>query len=141
MFEGDLIHQLKLWGAVGVLGVLPGTFFFGLILKHICKLYPKVILPYGRAIYIQFIAMLTVWLIMPALIMINQLGGNRLFWLSFNGILAIFITAFIYSKMIGHTESDPIGYVAGLRLSALMTLIAVVLKIPVNILQKIITNR
>jgi hypothetical protein len=97
MFEGNLIHQFKVWGAVGALAVLPAIIIFGVVLKHVCKLYPKVTLPCGRAVYIQFLAFLIVWLFMPVLIFVNQFGGNRIFWLSLNGILSIFVTALIYS--------------------------------------------
>ncbi len=140
MFEGNLIHQIKIWGAFGVVGFLPAALIFGVVLKHICKFYPKVFLPYSKAIYIQFLASLITWLIMLVLIFISQFGGNRTFWISLNGILSILVAAFIYSKKINRTESDPIGYVIGLKLSALISLIAIVLKVPINLLHKIITS-
>lgn len=139
MFQGDLINQFRLWLSIGIITILPTTFIFGFLLRCICKLYLKIEILYKRAFFIQFLGMFFCWLSIFFFAALSQFGGHKSIWITVTGVSSIFITAIFYSRMIKGIDSEPIGYISGLKLSSIVTLIAILIKIPVEMINKIIT--
>ena len=135
MFEGELIHQLKLWLAMGIYAVPLGSVFFGLLLRFLARRFFKVILSIGRAIWVQFVAMLFSWLFQLILVAISLLIHRQTLFQTVSGVASIFIGAGIYAKMLRDPESKPMGIRMGLILSAVMSLIAILLGIPIKLLR------
>ena len=137
MFEGGLNNQLKIWLFFGIyIGPL-ASIVFGIVLKFLARFFPKVSLSVGRAIFIQFVVSLFCWTFMLLLILLSQLIYIQVLWQTANGIASIFIGAVVYSKMIKHPELGQISFLKALKLSALITLIAIALGIPISLLESI----
>jgi hypothetical protein len=137
LFGGELNNQLKIWLCIGIYIVPMASIFFGIVLKFIARSFSKVGLSVGRAIFIEFIVNLLCWVFMLFLIFVSQLVYIQVLWQTGNGVASIFIRAVVYSKMIKHSELGQIGFQKALKLSALITLIAIAVRIPVSLLESI----
>lgn len=137
LFEGELSNQLKIWLFSGTYIVPLASIVFGIVLRFLARYFPKVSLSVGRAILIQFVANLICWTFVLLLILLSQLIHIQVLWQTVNGVASIFIGAVVYSKMMKHPELGQIGFQKALKLSAFITLIAVVLGIPISLLESI----
>ena len=88
-----------------------------------------------KALMIQFVGLLACWLFALFLIFASLVGGDQEIWQTINGVSAIFITAAIYSRMITYPGAGRIGFRKALVLSAIITLIGIILKIPIGMLR------
>ena len=135
MFEGELNHQLKVWLAIGIYAVPLGSILFGLLLRFLAKSFFKLILSIGRAMWVQFVAMLLSWLFQLVLVVMSLLIHNQILFHTLTGVASVFIGAGVYATMLRDPESKPMGIRRGLILSAVMSLIAIVLGIPIKLLR------
>jgi hypothetical protein len=79
--------------------------------------------------------MILPWIFTLILLVLTPVIQNQLLIQTLNGVAGFFIAAGVYSKMIKDPESVPIGMQTGLRLSAVMTLIIILLKILIKALR------
>ncbi len=138
MFEGDLNNQLRIWIGIGVYLVLIGSILFGILLKFITRLFPKIRLSFRRAILIEFIVFVLDWVLMLFLIFLSQLVHVQVLWQTVSGVASVFIGAVVYSKMIKDSQLGQIGFPIALKLSAWITLISILANIPLGLLESII---
>jgi hypothetical protein len=135
LFEGELNHQLKLWLAMGIYAVPLGSILGGLLLRFLAKVFFKVIPSIGRAIWVQFVAMFFSWLFQSILVGMSLLIHSQTLFQTLNGVASLFIGSIIYAKMLRDPESKALGIRRGLILSAVMSLIAILLGIPIKLLR------
>jgi hypothetical protein len=129
-----------MWFFIGIYIVPIASICFGIALKFVARCYSKVGLPIMRAIFIEFIVSLSCWVFTLFLIFLSQLTYIQVVWQTGNGVASIFIRAVVYSKMIKHSEWGQIGFQKPLKLSALITLIAIALGIPISLLESITSH-
>lgn len=131
----DIIHQFKLWLTITV-SVFPlAILIFSFLLKFLTKRFLKISLSFGRTIWVQFMAMILPWLFTLILLVLSPLLQNQVVIQTMNGVAGFFIAAGVYAKMLKNLESEPIGMRMGLRLSAVMTLIIILLRILIKALR------
>jgi vacuolar-type H+-ATPase subunit I/STV1 len=135
LFPQDTIHQFKLWLAITV-SVFPlAIVLFGFLLKFLTKRFWKISLSFERTIWVQFMAMILPWLFTLILLVLTPVIQNQVVIQTLDGVAGFFIAAGVYAKMLKDPESVPIGMQRGLRLSAVMTLIIIFLKISIQLLR------
>jgi hypothetical protein len=135
LFQGDLIKQLKLWLIMGIYAIPLGTALFGLLLRFLTKRFLNINLSIARTIWVQFVAILISWVFTLILLVSSLLIHNHTLFQSINGVTAVFIAGGVYARMLKDPELRPIGMTRGLRLSAVMMLIAILLHIPLKLLR------
>jgi len=135
LFELDLEKQLKIWIAFGLIIYPLAGIIFGLVLKFVVKKYLHISLSIGRSIFIQVVASFYCWLALGVFFAGSQVAGGQSVWQTINGVTTIFITGYCYSKMVKQQAIDSIGFPVGLKLSAIMTAIAIIIMIPINLMR------
>lgn len=135
MYQLDLTHQLKLWISLGIIIFPLSAAIFSVVLKYVVKSYLKIFLSFGKAFYVQLAASFFCWgfLIIP--IFGSQFLRNNTIWQTLTGVASILISAGCYSKMIKQKEGLVLGIHKGLKLSAIMTALAILILIPINMIR------
>ncbi len=131
MFQGDVITQLKLWLAMGIYIVPLASVLFGILLRLLLKGFLKISLPIRRVIWVQFVASLISWMFF---IVIDLMVRTQSLAATVSGVAALFISAVVYGRMLKDSELQAIGTKRGFMLSAATMLIAILLKIPLDLL-------
>ena len=124
-----------MWFALGLIIFPLAGICFGVVLKYVVKNYIKISLSLRNAIFIQLAASFYCWLVMGLFIVGSQFAGNQMIWQTINGVTTIFISGICYSKLVKQNTNNSIGFSVGLKLSAIMTAIAVAIMIPINLLR------
>ena len=133
MYQLDLSQQFILWIFLGLIIFPIAGITSGVLLKYIAQYYTKISISFRRAIDIQLFVSFYCWLFMLPTILINQVVGNQTIWQSINGVAAILIGATCYSRMMKSEDINAIGFIKGLKLSAIMVGISIIISIPINV--------
>lgn len=134
MFPGSLASQIKIWLAIGLIGIPIGTIIFGLILKPITKLVTKINIKLSRAFLIQLCAGTAGWFCIIVSVFIGLADVSHDILKTINLILSTIIGSLIYSKMIKNPEQISIGLKKGLLISITLNAIGLLLSVPLKLL-------
>jgi hypothetical protein len=135
LFPGSLASQIKIWLAIGLIGIPIGTIIFGLILKPITNLITKINIRYSRALLIQLCAGTAGWFCIVISVFIGLTGVSHNILEAINLILSTIVGALIYSKMIKSPEQVSIGLRKGLLVSITLNTFALLLNVPLKLLR------